>query len=53
MGEAQPARGFHGRVGVNVPALLSMLEPFAEDAEGCTMNQEGLMLPMNVSDGDD
>ena len=45
--------GFTDAWGVNVPALLSMLEPFAEDAEGCTMNQEGLMLPMNVRDGDD
>ena len=45
--------GFTDAWGVNVPALLSMLEPFAEDAEGCTMNQEGLMLPMYVRDGDD
>lgn len=38
--------GFDEAWGVNVPALLSMIEPYAEDAEHCTMNQEGLCLPM-------
>ena len=45
--------GFTDAWGVNVPALVSMLEPFAKDAEGCTMNQEGLKLPTHVGDGDD
>ena len=45
--------GFVDAWGVNVPALLSMMEPFAEDAEGCTMSQEGLHLPMHPEDGHD
>ena len=45
--------GFVDAWGVNVPALLSMMEPFAEDAEGCTMSQEGLNLPMHPEDGHD
>jgi len=45
--------GFVDAWGVNVPALLSMMEPYAEDAEKCTMSQEGLQLPMNLEDRHD
>ena len=38
--------GFDQAWGVDVPALLSMIQPYADDAEDCTMNQEGLRLPM-------
>ena len=40
--------GYHGAWGVDVPALLSMIQPYADDAEDCTMNQEGLGLPMRM-----
>ncbi|MGB0727468.1 MAG: DUF309 domain-containing protein [Candidatus Poseidoniaceae archaeon] len=45
--------GFVDAWGVDVHALLSMLEPFAQDAERCTMNQEGLRLPMHVREAHD
>ena len=45
--------GFVDAWGVNVPALLSMMAPYAQDAEGCTMSQEGLRLPMHLEDGHD
>ena len=45
--------GFVDAWGVDVHALMSMLEPFAQDAERCTMNQEGLRLPMHVREAHD
>lgn len=38
--------GFDRAWGVDVPALLALVEPFALDAETCAMPQEGLRLPM-------
>lgn len=36
--------------GVDVPALVDLIRPFAEDAKACILPQDGLRLPMVLED---
>jgi hypothetical protein len=45
--------GYLGAWGVNVLELLTLIRPFALDAEACTLSQSGLRLPWQGGEGDE
>ena len=45
--------GYLGAWGVNVLELLTLIRPFAMDAEVCTLSQSGLRLPWQGGEGDE